>query len=157
MANSVPVRIATADDLEALLALERACFDDPWKMPSLTAELPVGPPSQDHHRAWVALEQGAVVGSLLAWRLFETCEINRVATLPASRGRGIGKALVQACLAFCEAEGAFQALLEVRADNVAAIALYRSCGFDTTGRRKRYYADGSDALIMTRALRPPPI
>lgn len=155
MAHPVQVRFATADDLEALLVLERACFDDPWQIPSLTAELPVGPPSADHHRAWVALDQGAVVGSLLAWRLFETCEINRVATLPACRGRGIGKAMVQACLGFCEAEGASQALLEVRADNAAAIALYRSCGFDATGLRKRYYADGSDALIMTQALQPP--
>lgn len=149
---TLQLRPATADDLAALLALEQACFGDPWNSVSVLAELPQGPPEADHHRAWVAVEQGGVVASLLAWRLYETCEINRVATLPACRGRGIAKALVQRCLEVCAAQGASEALLEVRADNAAAIALYRACGFAATGRRKRYYPDGSDALIMTRGL-----
>lgn len=146
------LRAADANDLAALHALELDCFDDPWQSASLAAELPQGPPELDHHRAWVAVQEGVVVASLLAWRLYETCEINRVATLPACRGRGIAKALVQACLDACAAEGATQALLEVRADNAAAIALYRACGFGQSGRRKRYYPDGSDALIMSRGL-----
>lgn len=42
------------------------------------------------------------------------------------------------------------ATLEVRAGNAAAVALYRRLGFEEVGRRRRYYADGSDALLMTR-------
>ena len=41
------------------------------------------------------------------------------------------------------------ALLEVRASNAAAIAMYqRHLGFATVGRRRGYYADGEDALLM---------
>lgn len=150
------IRRATLQDLPALLRIERACFDDAWNEQSLAAELAAG----DHHRAWLCEEQwpgheAAVVGSLLAWRLYEQCEINRVATLPALRGQGIGRLLVAACLEQCAAEGATQALLEVRADNDAAISLYRACHFQPTGRRKRYYRDGGDALVMTRQLEAP--
>jgi ribosomal-protein-alanine N-acetyltransferase len=40
-------------------------------------------------------------------------------------------------------------LLEVRQSNQAAILLYRSAGFETTGVRRGYYSDtGEDALEM---------
>ncbi|MFZ0615499.1 MAG: hypothetical protein WAN16_03490, partial [Chthoniobacterales bacterium] len=38
--------------------------------------------------------------------------------------------------------------LEVSADNLAAQGLYARCGFRTAGVRRRYYRDGSDALIQ---------
>ena len=42
--------------------------------------------------------------------------------------------------------------LEVRKFNVAAQTLYRQLGFQTVGRRRRYYRDtGEDALLMTLA------
>ena len=44
------------------------------------------------------------------------------------------------------------AMLEVRASNMAAVALYEQLGFQHVGRRKGYYADGEDALLMNRAL-----
>ncbi|MXY71468.1 MAG: ribosomal-protein-alanine acetyltransferase, partial [Dehalococcoidia bacterium] len=48
--------------------------------------------------------------------------------------------------------GAAAVTLEVRASNEAARALYRGCGFEEVGERRRYYADGADAVIMTLAL-----
>ena len=40
--------------------------------------------------------------------------------------------------------------LEVRTDNVPALALYRSEGFEVVGTRRRYYASGADAFTMLR-------
>lgn len=41
--------------------------------------------------------------------------------------------------------------LEVRTDNEAALALYRSLGFVSVGLRKRYYrVSGADAFTMRR-------
>lgn len=44
-------------------------------------------------------------------------------------------------------------LLEVRASNSPALALYTSLGFERVGLRKRYYSDGEDAVLMTLLLR----
>jgi ribosomal-protein-alanine N-acetyltransferase len=43
----------------------------------------------------------------------------------------------------------------VRVSNLAAQRLYLKFGFAEVGRRKRYYRDGEDALLMTRTLLPP--
>ena len=45
--------------------------------------------------------------------------------------------------------------LEVAEDNADARKLYTSLGFVEVGRRKRYYANGDDALVMRVALMPP--
>jgi hypothetical protein len=42
------------------------------------------------------------------------------------------------------------AVLDVRADNSAAVALYEKLGFERTAVRRRYYATGGDALVMIR-------
>ena len=42
-------------------------------------------------------------------------------------------------------------VLEVRASNIAAIALYKTQGFETVGVRPKYYSDNEDAVLMQRA------
>ena len=49
-------------------------------------------------------------------------------------------------------KGAGRALLEVRFDNAAAIALYRTFGFETMTVRRDYYGPGVDAWVMGRPL-----
>lgn len=49
----------------------------------------------------------------------------------------------------CDADGV-EVVLEVKAHNTRAIGLYRRHGFADVGLRRKYYADGSDALLMTR-------
>ena len=46
-----------------------------------------------------------------------------------------------------------QAVLEVRAGNEVAQQLYRRCGFEVIGRRRRYYKSPvEDALLMSVSL-----
>jgi ribosomal-protein-alanine N-acetyltransferase len=44
--------------------------------------------------------------------------------------------------------------LEVRTHNTAAIAMYTALGYQRAGIRRRYYADGQDALVMTKSVEP---
>ena len=73
--------------------------------------------------------------------------------LPAWRGRGGGRMLIEAALASMPAD-AHKVELEVFPDNKVAIGLYRSLGFEEEGLRRDHYrrADGSlrSALIMAR-------
>jgi len=59
--------------------------------------------------------------------------------------------LLEAALRNETASGTHAALLEVRVSNHAARAFYASTGFVAVGRRPRYYANGEDALLMTRS------
>jgi len=68
-------------------------------------------------------------------------------------GRGIGRALTQACIALARAAGYRQLELDVVAENAAAIALYESCGFAEYGRNPRGFCrrDGSwQPLVLMR-------
>ena len=68
------------------------------------------------------------------------------------RGRGVGSALIQAAIDWARDQGLHKLSLEVFAQNAAAIALYRKCGFVEEGHRVKHYrrADGElwDSLIM---------
>ncbi|MBR9763103.1 MAG: ribosomal protein S18-alanine N-acetyltransferase [Rhodobacteraceae bacterium] len=135
-------------DPEALARLHAACFvtPRPWsaeEIRQLCAEA----------STFLLQRPG---GFLLARNAFDEAEVLTIAVDPAARRQGLGRALMQAFLAEARARGAATALLEVAADNAAAIALYRATGFTRTGRRPGYYRtpDGTrkDAEIMSIAL-----
>ena len=48
--------------------------------------------------------------------------------------------------------GAVETFLEVNVRNEPALGLYLGAGFEEVGRRRGYYSDGADALIMKRQL-----
>ena len=141
------MRVATLADVPALALLETEVFPDAWPAASLRGEL-----SQTVTRAWVLERDGAAVASLLGWLIGEEFQVNRVAVLPSRRRAGLGRALVREALAHAQTEGATRALLEVRAGNVAALRLYETLGFQQAGRRRAYYPDGEDALVLVREL-----
>jgi len=96
---------------------------------------------------------GFIVSRMVAGEL----HINNVAVRPEFRRRGIAAHLLAAVLAEGRRNGARVAFLEVRAANAAAQLLYRSRGFQVTGRRRRYYNHPvEDALLMSLLLEPWP-
>jgi ribosomal-protein-alanine N-acetyltransferase len=68
--------------------------------------------------------------------------------LPASRGRGLARGLLVELVDLARDLDAERMLLEVAADNAAAIGLYETHGFETIATRRRYYAGWIDALVM---------
>jgi ribosomal-protein-alanine N-acetyltransferase len=79
--------------------------------------------------------------------------ITNVATHPAARRKGLGRAVVGALLAKASELALAFVYLEVRPSNEAAIALYQSLGFETVGRRKNFYRHPTeDALLMQAAI-----
>jgi len=91
-------------------------------------------------------------GMLLARLAADEAEVLTLAVLPELRDQGLGRALLQAAMAEARRRGAVSMTLEVAVNNVAARGLYDSAGFTQVGRRKRYYADGADALVLRAAL-----
>lgn len=95
--------------------------------------------------------EGAI---LLARVVAGEAEILTLAVVPGLRRRGRGRALLEAALARARADGARRVFLEVSAANEAAAALYGAAGFREVGLRRRYYADGTDALLLAVELAP---
>lgn len=99
---------------------------------------------------WDRNELQAVVCFLQA---SEPVEIIWLATRPESSGQGYMRLLLSDLInntaqqEFCKGS---QILLEVHEMNLNAIKLYYSLGFIELGRRKNYYKDGAQALLMIK-------
>lgn len=105
----------------------------------------------------VAVERsGVLVGYAGLAQTGSDADVQTIAVAPGAQGRGIGRLLLDALVAQAGGAGATSLLLEVRADNRPAQALYESVGFERISTRRRYYQPGDvDALIMR--MRPIPL
>ncbi|OYW10169.1 MAG: ribosomal-protein-alanine acetyltransferase [Rhodospirillales bacterium 12-71-4] len=92
------------------------------------------------------------IGFVLARVAADEAEILTLAVVPEARRTGQGGALLAAAMAGALARGAAAMFLEVSERNLAARALYAAAGFGEVGRRRRYYPDGADALVLRRGL-----
>ena len=100
----------------------------------------------------VAEEDGQVVGHAVASLVAEIAELQRIAVAGSHRRRGIGGDLLEEVVALAAGSGADRLLLEVRADNDAALGFYATHGFVEVDRRPRYYRDGAAAVVLRRTL-----
>jgi len=80
-----------------------------------------------------------------------------MALRPEARGRGAGRALLDAALAHARAHGAHKVELEAWVDNARAIALYSAAGFVVEGVRRDHYRrrDGSLRSTLLMAVHLP--
>lgn len=137
------LRTMTVDDLSEVTAIEQACYRQPWGPELFQREL-------DNPLAYVivCVVEEAIAGYLCFWDIAAEVEIHNVATKPALRGKGVGQMLMDCVFRYIESHGVDSAFLEVRSSNHTAINLYKKYAFDVIDRRKQYYADGEDALLM---------
>jgi len=91
-------------------------------------------------------------GFVLARAVAGEAEVLTLAVAPAARRRGVATALLQAAMRQAAARQAEVMFLEVAESNAAAQALYMAAGFAEVGRRRHYYSDGTDALVLSRRL-----
>lgn len=139
-------------NIPAALEIERDLFAlQPWSEAQFWSEL-AGVPETRAFFAAFADDEDALLGyaDLYCNADEREAEIQTIAVARAAQGRGIGRELLQHCLAEADRRGLPRMLLEVEADNTAAITLYERHGFTVVGRRPNYYALGVDALIMER-------
>jgi ribosomal-protein-alanine acetyltransferase len=148
----VTLRPAIADDLAAIMTLERTSFPtDAWSEAMMREEL-----ASPHGWYVVDDEAGRLVGygGLRAVAGAKDADIQTITIAEVSRGRGRGRAMLRALLEEAARRGVTDVFLEVRADNPVAQSLYASEGFAEIGRKPRYYQpDDVDAVVMKLDLR----
>ena len=133
------LRPATAADVPAVTALEVELFGpDAWSAASVAEELTGG------RRTAVVAVDPEVVGYAVTLAS-DVVDLQRIGVAATYRRRGLAHRLLAAV-----ATGD-RMLLEVSDRNPGAIAFYETEGFTEIGRRRRYYRDGADAVVMERA------
>ncbi|WP_104204821.1 GNAT family N-acetyltransferase [Billgrantia saliphila] len=144
-------------DLSRLVALEHE-QPHPWSIGQLEVALAAADCC-----VLGAEHEDALVGHAILMRLPFEAELQAVLVASAMRRHGLGVQLLEAVRVQARRWDSERLLLEVRAGNAAAIALYRRCGFDEDGRRRGYYpplgpvsgggdagAKREDAILMSR-------
>ena len=145
------VRVATAEDLDALVALENASFEEDRISRRQFRHLLF------RGNATVLLAEdaeGRLLGDvvLLFSRGTATARLYSIAVDHAARGRGIGRLLVEAAEAEAWRRERAWMRLEVRKDNAASIGLFESLGYRRFGEHADYYPDHMDAWRYEKAI-----
>lgn len=100
----------------------------------------LGGPPDPPGRLWVADGEGRIAGSIGVTGLSpDTARLRWFVVDPASRGRGLGRALLREALAFASASGYRRVELETYSELTAAARLYRDAGFVRTWVRRRVF------------------
>lgn len=140
MAVPCRIRAGSTADTEAVRAIERTAFTDPWSRAALAASLAA--PS------FVAELGGRVIGYVFFRALGDEGEILNFAVHPEARGAGVARALMGAALGALRQDGVRRVFLEVRESNEPARRFYRAQGFQEVGRRARYYRNPAEAAVV---------
>jgi ribosomal protein S18 acetylase RimI-like enzyme len=151
--NTLTIRRAILEDIPILLELEQTFPSDRLEKSNFRYFL-----TKAKADIWIAEENGIVLGDavVLYRQGFHSARLYSIVVSPKARGKGIGAKLLARCEAAAKERGCITLRLEVRADNDAAINLYRSRGYDLTARTDDYYEDGSTALRMRKRLNKTP-
>jgi ribosomal-protein-alanine N-acetyltransferase len=144
----IPMR---RSDLAAVHQLECACQTDPWSLQHFADEL-------DHPFAAIDLywQREQLAGFLCTWLIAGELQIQNLVTHAAFRRKGIAARLLEHVITRSRSAGLTSVWLEVRISNTPAITLYERFGLIACDRRKGYYPDGEDAMIMSYSVSPEP-
>ncbi len=146
------IRRMTIDDLPGVMEIEKVAFSNPWTQEMVKKEL-----TQDWSTVLVVEEPvggvWTVLGFSIFWLVADEIHVLNVATAVKQRRRGIGRAVMEATLAYGRTHRCRIASLEVRRGNEAAIGMYKVLGFKAVGMRPNYYTDDrEDAVVMVTDL-----
>ena len=148
---AVVVREAGPADLAALTTWEEELFGAyAWSVTAVAGSLTAD------RTTLVADADGRVVGYAVLRVAGDVADLERIAVGPASRRAGVATALLDGVRTRARAAGAGRLLLEVSEGNTGARAFYGAFGAQELGRRRGYYRDGSDALVLQLPLPPSP-
>lgn len=141
-------RMKTAD-AAVVAEIDSLCFPVPWKKQQYEAELK----DNDFAFLYVLEQEGAVVGFIDFWITFDSCQLAKIAVLPAYQGKHLAHQLMDKMIEEADRAHCETISLEVRVSNEKAHRLYEAYDFIKVNIRKQYYQDnGEDADFLIKAL-----
>lgn len=164
-APKLTLRYMRGQDLNQVVAMDKASFDAPWSMRSYhfevhesqcsfmaVLEVQAQHPAQGFKRLVSQLRgieqptevQKTLVGYGGLWKIEDESHISTIASHPDYRGRGYGELVLCGMLLRAIALGAAYTVLEVRVSNHVAQRLYRKYGFEVVATKHNYYHNNNE-------------
>lgn len=145
MNSNTIIRHMTISDIDNVVDIANKCFASPWTRADYVYSV-----DSEYDLGLVVVYNSVIVGFCIARMSFDTADITDVAVTPDMQRKGIGGMLISSLFEEGERLGVMNYMLEVRAGNEAAIALYSKYGFEKIGVRNNYYqSPAEDALLMS--------
>lgn len=142
--SEITIGLMTEADVDAIHAIEVACFKTPWSRESILHEV-----TENACARYVVLrEDGVPIAYAGVWFILDEGHITNIAVHPDKRRMGYGERVCREMIQLAADSGMNWMTLEVRRSNKAAQDLYHKLGFIDVGYRKRYYENTEDALVM---------
>lgn len=146
----ISMRLANADDIDALEHIEQRCFDSDRL-------------SRRRMRYWIKAEHGILLlaesgsgivgyGLVILRKGSRSARLYSLAVLGEARGQRIAPSLLQKLEALAAEKQKLFIRLEVAEDNKAAIKMYKQLGYRKFGIYRQYYATGADALRFQKPI-----
>ena len=128
-----------------ILAQDLNEYDDFWNEKILKDEF-----YNENSEYFVICEDEIVCGFAGLWFNIDEAHIMNIAVRKDFRKKGIGSELLNFLIGEAKSKKKMCITLEVSDDNGPAIELYKKFEFEILGRRKKYYNNVNDAIIMTK-------
>ena len=143
MNNLIVKKSSNLLDLEQIYALEKMIFKgEAWTKDMLKTELQCS----NNSKTLIIEENKLILGYFIYRKLLSEYHILNFGVSLLRQKEGIGGVLLKYFLN--DLENISTVFLEVKKSNFSAISLYKKNGFKVCGERKKYYKDGSSALLM---------
>ena len=118
-----------------------------WNLEQWEKEL-----KKNYAYAFACFRDYQIVGICVFQKIFCDAELTYLSIHPTFKRRGLGKKLLIETFKQCESFAIEKIQLEVSDKNLDALNFYHAFGFETIGIRKKYYKDGSNALLQEKKL-----
>ena len=107
---------------------------------------------KDYVNAIAIYLNNSMAGVCVFLKIYDELEIRYLSVHPSYKRRGLGKKLIYEIFKECKNENIKKIFLEVSLKNKQALCFYDYLGFKTICVRKKYYKDGSDALLKEKKI-----
>jgi ribosomal-protein-alanine N-acetyltransferase len=134
--------------VDGIHEIETLSFASPWSKNAFREE---GKNPVSHF--WAMFLNDGLVGYICFWLVDREMQLANIAVHPGFRTRGLGNALLLKMIETGLSRKADSIWLEVRESNRVARTLYQKLGFESIGKRRKYYSDNDeDAIVMSLTL-----
>lgn len=145
---NITIENMTLEHLEKIKENLKEDFDEFWNENVLKSEL------ENPASTYIVAvdEQNSVIGYAGIWQPIDEAHITNIVTKKDKRNNKIGTKMLEKLINIAKERKLKEITLEVNVNNIIAINLYKKYNFKEVGRRKRYYNNMDDAIIMTYKL-----